>query len=175
MVKPSRSIPTERQESIALAGYLDRCGATHCHIPNEGHRSAREGAVLKQMGVRAGMPDHLVLSRPGCHWCALGESVVRGRWHDTAEGLRPCAPPEFSWRGVAVELKRRGGGRVSPAQQRVAEELRAAGWLVLICEGAKAAVEELQKVGFFPLQQIATAATKKTPGHRERLDEVPAT
>ncbi len=62
-----------------MARYLDARGLRWCHVPNGGNRSAKTGALLKAMGVKAGVPDILIFSRIGV------------------------------WRGVAIELKSSGG------------------------------------------------------------------
>jgi hypothetical protein len=51
----------EFQKKVAL--YLDFINATYFHTPNGGSRNAIEAAKLKKMGVKAGVPDILILDR----------------------------------------------------------------------------------------------------------------
>lgn len=68
--------PDEDQIQRALVGWLDgwpdsrtpttpalRPGVVCWHTPNGGQRSAAEGKLFKQMGVRAGIHDLLFLAR----------------------------------------------------------------------------------------------------------------
>lgn len=53
---------TEDNLQIQVANYLrmQYPKVLWCHTPNGGSRNAIEGAKLKRMGVRAGMPDIMV-------------------------------------------------------------------------------------------------------------------
>lgn len=46
-------------------------GPLVAHIPNGGGRSKAEGGILKAMGVRAGMPDLVVLWRQRHAWAEI--------------------------------------------------------------------------------------------------------
>ena len=73
------------------------------------------------MGVKAGVPDVLIF---------------------TAPPGRPYA------RGVAIELKRQRGGTVSAKQSAWIDDLRASGWIAVVCKGAAAAIVTLQDLGY---------------------------
>ena len=75
------------------------------HPANGGERTARAGALLKPLGVRPGVPDLFLM-------------VPRGGYH-----------------GLAIELKRKGGGRVSPEQKDWIERLNAQGYRATVCFG----------------------------------------
>lgn len=79
-------------------------------IPNGGKRDAKTAMILKNMGVRAGVPDVMI-------------AVPRKRYH-----------------GLFVELKRTGGG-ASDAQVRIADALRAQGYMVVVAVGLDEAWE----------------------------------
>ena len=67
------------------------------------------------------------------------------------EGLESGVPDLLivdKGRRIALEMKRRNGGRVSPAQKRWLEHLEDEGWTCLIAHGAKEAIEVLTEVGF---------------------------
>jgi hypothetical protein len=54
-------IGSEDDFQIAVARLLDASGLYWFHCPNGGSRNAREGAKLKKMGVKAGVPDIIIL------------------------------------------------------------------------------------------------------------------
>ena len=54
-------IGTEDDFQIAVARILDASNLYWFHCPNGGSRNAREGAKLKRMGVKAGVPDVIIL------------------------------------------------------------------------------------------------------------------
>ena len=113
-----RVCPTESQEQKALFGwwraYARNTPLDMLHIPNGGARNAITGARLKAEGVVAGVPDIFL-------------AASRQGFH-----------------GLYIELKRRQGGRVSEAQERVIARLREAGYRVEVCKGwweARAVIE----------------------------------
>lgn len=78
------------------------------HTPNQGRRSQREGAEYRAMGMRAGVPDlSLVIRLPGLKaWTPTQESGAgRGRH----------MPVDVA-QAAFVEVKREGGGSLSPGQ-----------------------------------------------------------
>jgi len=83
-------------------------------IPNGGKRSRIEAAIMKGEGVRAGFPD-LVL------------------FH-AAKGFH----------GLAIEMKRKDGGTVSPAQKEWITALNEEGYKAVVCHGAEEAIETLR-------------------------------
>lgn len=115
-----KQIPNEYQEMVLLAEYLDLLGLLWFHPVNEGKRSWGAIAMLKKTGMRAGVPDALILSRvPGF--------------------------PEI--RGVAIELKRSDGGVLSEAQDRFLERLDKEGWLTCVAHGFDDAKGFLKRIG----------------------------
>ncbi len=88
-------------------------GVAYFHVPNGGRRSPAEASVFAGLGVRAGVPD-LVLIRDG--------------------------------HAFALELKA-PGGRVSPAQTEMQQELERAGATVATAFGLDAALEQLESWG----------------------------
>ncbi len=84
-------------------------------IPNGGQRSGVTGAMLKAEGVRAGVPDLCL------------------------------AYPVAIYSGLFIELKRRDGGKVSPAQADWINRLNQNGYLAIVAYGAKEAVNEIIK------------------------------
>ena len=61
-------IPTEREEQVKLAKYLDSLGLLWCHVPNEGHGGYGKGAQIKGArlraeGLKSGVPDVLIFSQ----------------------------------------------------------------------------------------------------------------
>lgn len=104
-------VPTEEQEQEALFRWIAFQSVKYpelklmIHIPNEGKRSKAEGARLKRIGLRPGVPD-LILPIP-----------------KNGKG------------GLFIELKRQKGGRVSENQKKWIEELERNGNVASVCYG----------------------------------------
>lgn len=109
---------TETQHQIAVVEYLERIGATFCHVPNGGRRSKAEAANLKRAGVRRGVQDLLVFG-------IVGRNLPR----------------------VAIEMKA-DGGRVSADQRKWRDDLLKLGWTVGTAWSATEAVSLLQGEGY---------------------------
>lgn len=112
-------IPFEEKEQEWLCEFLDLTKLDYCAVPNGGHRHKRTAIAMKRTGVKAGVPDILIFSRP---------------LHDPAVV------------GVAIELKRTKGGRVPKTQRDWHEKLRGHGWIVLVCRGAGHAIDCIKKI-----------------------------
>jgi len=67
VIKPNpdfkKYVGTEDNFQKAVARYLDTLGAFWFHCPNGGSRNAIEASKLKSMGVKAGIPDCLILDQ----------------------------------------------------------------------------------------------------------------
>lgn len=122
------SNPTEYREQAMLCDWLKAQGIVYCHVPNGGSRGRIEGAMLKRVGVKSGVPDVLIFSVPAGGW--------------TPSDALPLP------RGVAVELKRRRGGFASESQQAWIDSLRACGWEARVCYGVDDAIAWLRTLGF---------------------------
>lgn len=114
-------IPTEEQEQLALVQWLELHKIRYTHVPNEGKHKVQYRAKQRRLGVKPGVPDILIFDRP------------------------PRYPENV---GVAIELKRQKGGRVTPEQIAWLEDLKARGWAVAVCQGAMEAIRVLQELGF---------------------------
>ena len=114
-------IPTEEQEQLALVQWLELHKIRYTHVPNEGKHKVQYRAKQKRLGVKPGVPDILIFDRP------------------------PLSPENV---GVAIELKRQKGGRVTPEQTAWLEHLKARGWAVAVCRGAMEAIELLESLGY---------------------------
>lgn len=115
--------PSERQEQIALARYLDGdpfFAGRWFHVPNGEARSNITGALLKSMGVKRGVPDVWILA--------------------------PLEVDGFTRPGVVVELKRLRGGRVAPEQTHWLEVARASGFVAVVEHGASAAIDRIRSL-----------------------------
>lgn len=85
------------------------------HIPNGGLRSKATAAKLKAMGVKPGVPDM-------------------------------CLPvPRNGCHGLYIELKRREGGVISPAQGKWLEDLYNNGYQASVCYGADEAIKVIKE------------------------------
>ena len=109
---------TERQVQVAVADYMDRHSFFRdfwLHVPNE--RSDKvQAALLKREGVKAGVPDILVI-RP-----------ARGFVGMALELKRPNAPPSS----------------LSQAQRMWLEQFDRMGWYATVAKGVDAALEKLR-------------------------------
>ncbi len=111
-------IPYESQEHLKLSTWMDYQRIFYVHIPNELIRGEKQAKKYTQLGVKAGAPDFLIF--------------------DTME--QDC-------NGIALELKRIKGGRVSPKQKEFLQKLEQNNWLTLICKGADEAIQKLKDLG----------------------------
>lgn len=114
-------VPTEEQEMETLAAWLDLHRILWFHPANEGHHKPQWRAKMAKLGLKPGVPDCIIIDRV----------------------------PKFPQvRGVAIELKRRKGGRVSEQQDRWLGDMALRGWFAADCRGADAAIELLEQLGF---------------------------
>lgn len=110
-VRNSDTIPTEDMEQVWLIQWAIRNASQYPeltrlhHIPNGGHRSKSQGAMLKLAGVKSGVPDLML-------------PVARHTKH-----------------GLYIELKRIKGGTVSKEQKDWLAYLNEAGYVAVVCKG----------------------------------------
>lgn len=137
--------PTEYAECVALAQWLDRAGVLYCHVPMGEIRDAKVGAKLRKMGASRGVPDFLIFSP-----VPLPNGAAQPNLEDKL-GKKPDGQGGSLFveaRGIAIEMKRRDGGRCSQEQIKWLGALANAGWLVKVCNGAGEAVVWLKWLGF---------------------------
>lgn len=114
-------LPTERREHAIVARLLDRLGVLWLH-PASGEERTRRGArAAAALGVRPGWPDVLILDPP---------------------------PALTGTRGLAIEIKRRRGGKLSPAQRERLAQLSERGWAIAVSPGAGYAADLLDALGY---------------------------
>ena len=112
--------PLEAEEQKALFEWAGYMGGRHpelrfmYHVPNGGRRNAREAAMLKAEGVKAGVPD-IVLP------------ASRGGYH-----------------GLYIELKRQKSGSLSKEQREYLEYLKEQGYRAVMCRGWRQAADVIQ-------------------------------
>lgn len=115
---PAPDPPTEDQEQRTVAQFLDLLGFRWAHPPNGGSRNVIEAKKFKGMGVKAGIPDILIFD----------------------------IPPGSDYKGVAIELKRLKGRRLSDEQREWLDALSERGWLTRCCKGADEAIKFIREV-----------------------------
>ena len=120
----SNKNPYEEDEQIKLAQYLDMKNYCWCHVPNEGKHKVQYYAKQTRMGVKSGVPDILIFNS-----CKESNSK-----HFNA------------YKGIAIELKRKKGGRVSKEQKEWLNKLDNRGWLTRVCKGADEAIDWLESL-----------------------------
>lgn len=114
-------IPSEEQEQRTVTEWLDLHKVFWCHVPNGGDRNVIVARKLKLQGVKRGVPDILIFDSP---------------------------PSNPDFKGVAIELKRRKGGKVGPYQAKWLDRLERRKWYVSVCRGAGEAIGLLEKLGY---------------------------
>lgn len=119
MTRWKTEIPTEEEEQMKLAEYLDMKGYCWFHCPNEGKHKPQYRAKQAKLGLKAGVPDIIILDVPeddNCH------------------------------RGVAIELKRKKGGKVTEEQNKWLGKLGCYHWIIKVAYGADEAIDWLEKL-----------------------------
>jgi hypothetical protein len=113
--------PTEYEEQVKLAEYLDMKGYLWCHVPNGGNRNPRTGQKLKKQGVKPGVPDVLIFDDPTSEYT-------------------------MNFSGIAIELKRSNGkpSDVRDTQKEWLEALEWRNWQTKVAFGADDAIEFLE-------------------------------
>lgn len=107
--------PTETDEQIVVAQYCRYQKIPFVHIPNEGLRSKRMGAMLKEMGLQKGFPDiHIPQARGGYH-------------------------------AMYIELKRDKLAHPTREQLEWVAYLNKNGYYAVVAYGADAAISEIKK------------------------------
>lgn len=112
---------SEHAEQALVVNQCRMVGILCASIPNDGKRSGKTAAIAKQRGLTPGAPDFLIFTRP------------------------PKAP---QYVGVALEFKKRNGGKEEPEQKRFLADLRAQGWYAEFVQGAPAALWVLHDLGY---------------------------
>lgn len=111
----------EKLEQELLASYLNNTDLLWCHVPNGGMRHKLIAENLRRAGVKAGVPDVLIFTKP--------KSI---EYKDKA--------------GLAIELKKLGSARPTVHQKKWLNDLAKNGWVSAVCHGHKAAIELIQEV-----------------------------
>lgn len=119
--------PLEEHDHIALAELLDYAKILYFHPANElmvkGLPDKQKWRILnklKKMGMKSGVPDFVILTRP----------------------------PMPEARAVFLELKRHKGGKISSAQEEWHRALEAEGFMVIVARGFEDARKKLKQLGY---------------------------
>ena len=115
------NIPTEHAEQAAVVRWLRARKINFFSVPNGAHVSPKYRALLKAEGLTPGVADLIILDPPTC-----------GGGHV-----------------VALELKRRSGGHLSPAQRDWRDRLEQyPHWRYCVALGAAEAIRILTEMGY---------------------------
>lgn len=174
----AKSFPSEAQEQIQLCKWLDGKGVTYFAVPNGGLRAKRTAMALKKQGVKAGVPDLLIIDHAHMEIDGQVKTFV----------------------GVALELKRQSEQPketaadyrdqpfkgASEAQRRWLNRFSERGWISLVAYGALDAVVKLVYCNIIPLERLESAelvmlglATQEEAesilgvGVADRIDDLP--
>jgi len=113
------NLTDEGLEQYTVAQWLRWKGYKFLHIPNERKCSFLEGIMLKMLGLEPGAADFLIFS----------------------------TPPNFAFKGVALEMKSLTG-TATANQQEWHAGMSAIGWLTCIAQGSKTAISFLENHGY---------------------------
>ena len=115
-------VPLEDEEAVVFADWLRAMHIPHTHVANEigGSSTAAKVRALKakRMGQTAGVYDYEIF---------IPVTNIYGEVD--------------AYQEARVELKRKKGGTVSPAQKKWGEIYELAGIPCAVCKGAEAAIE----------------------------------
>lgn len=102
------------------------------HVPNGGHRHVAVAKKLKGEGVKAGVPDILILQ-------------PRGGYHGLAIEFKATPPDD---------------AKVSDSQLKWLNRLAENGYLSVVCRGTKAAKETISNYAQLPVDQSCRTSTQ---------------
>jgi len=119
--------PTEDEEQITLAVYLNRRFGRYgwIHVPNQRWAKVQYLKKLSAMGVKKGFPDILIFERVP--------------YPDSGDTIR--------FVGMAIELKRQEGGRLSNEQEDwilLLQEQHS--WFTTVAYGAQDAINKIKEI-----------------------------
>lgn len=115
--------PTEHQEQAVFVDWMLAHRILYFAVPGGayfGKKDAIHGARLKRIGLKPGIPDLVIVTRP------------------------PSRPGFV----VAVEMKRSVGGRLSQNQKDWQAKLEDNEWWVIVGHGADDAIQQMQALGY---------------------------
>lgn len=115
--------PYEETEQRNAAQLLDGLGLDWFHTPNGGVRNKAEGGKMKAQGVKSGVMDIIIMQDP----------ISDKYQHHN---------------GVAIELKRVKGGKVSDDQKKWLKIFERQGFYTCVCCGINEVVSTLTLLGF---------------------------
>lgn len=116
-MKKQNLTPLEDAEQKAFVNYLDMQGFKYFAVPNGGFRHKLTAAKLKAEGVKAGVPDIVILEKS-----ATKQHKV-----------------------LFVEMKRQEGGQVSEKQKEWHDWLDENDYAICVAEGCEQAIRLLHK------------------------------
>ncbi len=126
-VSKRQGIPLEDDEAIVFADWLKAMRIPHTHIANEvgeQTKSTKLRAIkAKRMGQTAGVWDYEIF---------LPVTNIDGEID--------------AYQEIRVELKRKSGGTVSPAQKEWGKIYEMSGIPCAVCKGAEKAIEFVQNI-----------------------------
>ena len=114
-------MPTEHCEMVLFAKYLRAKNLFWLHVPNEGKRSIVSAKQLSDIGLLKGAADVLIMQ----------------------------SPPKYpEAKGVAIEMKRIKGGKLSAEQETFLSDASRHGWITYVARGWQDGVKFLNTIGW---------------------------
>ena len=146
-IRKNRSkYPTEAQEQEQLCKWLTAKGVCYFAVPNGGLRLKRTGLQLKKQGVKAGVPDLLIIDHP--NMVVDGETV---RFVGVALELKRQSerPKE-----LADDLRDQPFKGATEAQRAWLNKFSKRGWISFVAYGALDAMLKLVACGILPIESF---------------------
>ena len=138
--------PSEAKEQEQLCKWLTAKGVCYFAVPNGGLRLKRTGAQLKKQGVKAGVPDLLIIDHP--NMVVDGETV---RFVGVALELKRQSerPKE-----MADDLRDQPFKGASEKQRDWLNKFNRRGWISFVAYGALDAMLKLVACGILPVESF---------------------
>ena len=123
--------PRNRPEDaiqLTVAGVLDAAGIAWFHPPLGGYRTTAEGAILKSLGAKAGIPDIIIFDPPPCSPICptCGRPEAPGAFDEIKAGKNQTEPEQDAWHRVLWDRDWLGG--VSRGIDDTLDKLRGLGY-----------------------------------------------
>jgi hypothetical protein len=141
--------PSEAQEQEQLVKWLDAKGVTYFAVPNGGLRTLRTAAGLKRQGVKAGVPDMLIIDHPVMEIDGVARTFVGVALELKRQSERPAEPAE--------DFRDQPFKGASEAQRRWLARFSERGWISLVAYGALDAVLKLVYCNVITLERLEPA------------------
>ena len=138
--------PTEAVEQEQLCKWLTAKGVNYFAVPNGGKRHKKTAFALKKQGVKAGIPDLLIIDHPMMEVDGEMIRMVGVALELKNQGIRPAVSVE--------DLRDQPFKGASEAQRFWLNKFSERGWLSFVAYGALDAMLKLVSCGVIPVERF---------------------